>query len=191
MFKSRIDSQISQFVPAKNMQHKTLKGMAKKITQKLSELRSQFLYKASHMQMQSKINFKRKKTNISEIGFSKARAPKEAFDKDMHQKSAFLRKQDRNADQSSRIYSVDSIKEEETHVSLRKMNKQKTEEIMKKIENLESPPNAHKHTDDGASKSSDKVLYGNFGVFSGIKHKRSKKLNPIVMSDDFDDPFLK
>lgn len=142
------------------------------------------------MKTQSKINFKRKKTNKSEVGFPRQKSQVDAFKKDLSKKGTFSRNKELNADQSSRIYSVESIPEIETHSDLRNKNRQKTNEILQKIENLQDSPENLKRTENAESRREEKSYFGKMGVFSGVNHRTTKKLKPVILNDDFEDPFF-
>lgn len=169
LFKSKLQGKFGQVLPKQALRDPQMQGMAQKISRKLSQLRSAFLFKASQARTQSKINFKRKKTE----------APAQPDP----------RAGERNADQSSRIYSAKSVSEDQTEHSLRAQHKLKTNEILAEMEGLEESPKALGETREAPSKRTGKVFFGRVSAFSAMHLQPSKKLEPVVLSEEPGDSF--
>jgi len=165
-----------------------MKGMAKKISNRLSQIRSNFLFKASRMKNQSKINFKRKKSQNSELSFSKYKRGSTEFKPgQIVKKTTFSKNKD--GSQSSKIYSVDSITE--IREKKNEMNKNKTTEILEEMEGVEDTPKNSKETDDNMNKKSNKnEFFGKISVFSVLEKKKTKKIEPVVWDDKSFDGIL-
>ena len=188
LFKSKLNQKLSQYMPP-NKKDLSMFNMAKKISNKLSQLRSNFLFKASRMKGQSKINFKRKNSLVSEVNFSKYKKnTMESSSNNLVKKTTFGKTKETFADQSSRIYSIDSIPE--TDPTLKTKNLLKTNEILQEMEGVEDTPKEIKATEDCVKKDApSKTFFGKIGVFSTFQRKQTRKLKPVINDDDDEDPF--
>ena len=183
LFTSQLNNKLSQYLPPQGSNNTTMKGMARQISNKLSELRSNFLFKASRMPNQSKINFKKKKSNPSELRFSKyKRELTEQQPNTLLKKTTFSKNPNKNGSQSTGIYSVGSVTELD---SIKDKNKMKTNEILQEMEGVEDTPKDNKETEDGGKLAKpEKAFFGKLSSFSVLSKKPTRKLLPKNFDDD-------
>jgi hypothetical protein len=187
LFKSKLNPQLSKYLPGKKDDNMDLKGMAKQISNQLSQLRSNFLFKASRMQGLSRVNLNRQKTsNSSEVNFAKyKKKPSDFSSNNMVKKTSFSKGANQMANQSSKIYSYDSIPDIEHRSNLKKLSMQKTNEILQEIEDIENTPKELKMTEDHKkNRSPKKQFFGKVSVFTCLKKRPTRKLQPVYFDDD-------
>lgn len=188
LFKSKLEDKLGRLASKGQAEDVNVRQMAQKFSNRLSQLRSNFLFKASKRQGQSKVNFTRKGTGkSSELSFSKyKRKPSEySQNKIVKKKTNFSKGANTMASQSSKIYSYESIPELNRLSSSKKTSFQKTTELLKEIEDIgESPKDSKDTQDQSEKKNPSKEFFKKISVFNSKPNKTSKKIQPVNFDED-------